>query len=260
MSYKYVFIIIFTLILSNFAQTKSQVLSTGEFLEYNVSYLGVSIANIKVYNDGNELYANSSAAKIRANVFTYSHIPLVNAKAKMEAWVDRRGLFSHQFIRNLSLRSKPWEFQKITFDYNKHLLTNQKWVNNKSVSLIRYEFDRSSKIHDALGLFFKMRSSASASGSTSILTYLDEVPISIFAKFDSKKEKISVDGVSGNVRSITGSGRANWQKQYGLTGGFEAWFSDDGAKIPLLVKADFIIGSIRIELVKYKRSDWTPPR
>jgi hypothetical protein len=253
-------VIIFLFALISYNNSNSSVIQVGEFLEYNVSYLGVSIANVKVYCDGYETIGNRSVAKIRTDVFTYGHIPLINAKAKMEGWVDKGGIFSHKFIRNLTIRNNPWEFQKIEFDYKQNILTNNKWINNISTSSINLEFQPSYRIHDAIGLFFKARFAATPGNSSKVLTYLDEAPFYTNIRYSSQKENISVDGVKNPVRTIYCKGSADWQKQFGLTGEFEAWFSDDMARIPLKGKLDFIIGKISIELVKYKREGWTPPK
>jgi hypothetical protein len=258
MRLKYIYILLILFIWSS--NIRAAVLSPGEFLEYNVTYLGVSIANVKIYNDGFEMLGKNSVAKIRANVFTYSHIPLINAKAKMEGYIDRGSLYSHKFIRNLTLRNNPWEYQKIEFLYGQNLLKNNKWINNKSTSSINLEFDPSYKIHDALGLFFKARFAATPGNKSKILTYLDEAPFYTNINYRTKTELVSVEGVSGNVRCVYCTGKADWQKQFGLTGGFEGWFSDDSARIPLKGKLDFIIGKISIELVKYKRAGWNPPK
>ena len=260
MKLKIIIPFIILILISNTGLLQSAVLQSGEFLEYNVTYLGVSIANVKIYNDGFEILNKRSVAKIRANVFTYNHIPLINAKVKMEGLVDKGGLFSHQFTRNISLRSNPWEFQKIEFLYTQNLLKNIKWINNKVTSSKYLEFDPTYRIHDALGLFFKARFAATAGNSSKILTYLDEAPFYTHIRFHSKKENISVDGVKGNVRTVYCTGSADWQKQFGITGGFEGWFSDDDARIPLKGKLDFIIGKISIELVKYKRDGWVAPK
>ncbi len=255
---KYLFLILFIILSYNFA--KSSVLMPGEFLEYNVTYMGISIANVKFYCDGYESLQGRSVAKIRTNVFTYGHIPLINAKVKMEEWIDKSRVFSHKFIRNLSIRNKPWEYQKIEFDYNKNILKNNKWINNKSTSSINLEFNPSYRIHSAIGLFYKARLAASPNFTSQILTYLDESPFYTNIRYGSQKDYILVDGINGKVRAIYCKGNANWDKQYGLTGEFEGWFSDDNARIPLKGKIDFIIGKINIELVKYKRDGWTAPK
>jgi hypothetical protein len=45
-----------------------------------------------------------------------------------------------------------------------------------------------------------------------------------------------------------------------LTGDFEGWFSNDEARVPILAKMKVILGSITIELMRWKRAGWTPPR
>lgn len=254
------YIIVALIFCMNIAVAFSSVLQQGEFLEYNVTYLGVSIANVKIYNDGFEMLGKRSVAKVRANVFTYNHIPLINANVKMEGYIDRGGIFSHRFIRNLTLRNNPWEYQKIEFLYSQNLLRNNKWINNKSTSSINLEFDPAYRIHDALGLFFKTRFAANPGKSATILTYLDEAPFYTNVRYSSKKVKASVRAIKGDVQIIYCTGSADWQKQFGLTGGFEGWFSDDAAKVPLKGKLDFIIGNISIELINYKRDGWTPPK
>ncbi|MBX3042558.1 MAG: DUF3108 domain-containing protein [Candidatus Kapabacteria bacterium] len=255
---KYFFILV--VFLTSFYSGDASVLLTGEFLEYNVTYLGVSIANVKIYNDGWTNHGKRSVVKVRANIFTYSHIPMINAKVRMESLIDRGGIYSHEYVRNISLRNNPWEYQKIEFNYSQNLLKNNKWINNKKTSSINLEFEPTYRIHDALGLFFKARFAATPGNSSKILTYLDESPFYTNINFSSKKELIYVGGVSGKVRSVYGKGNADWQKQFGITGEFEGWFSDDSARIPLKGKLDFIVGKLSIELVKYQRDGWQVPR
>ena len=45
-----------------------------------------------------------------------------------------------------------------------------------------------------------------------------------------------------------------------LKGSFEGWFSDDEARIPIVSKMNVYVGNVVIELVKWKRPGWVPPR
>jgi hypothetical protein len=47
---------------------------------------------------------------------------------------------------------------------------------------------------------------------------------------------------------------------FGLTGGFEGWFSNDEARVPILAKMKVLIGSVTVELMKWTRPGWNPPR
>jgi hypothetical protein len=41
---------------------------------------------------------------------------------------------------------------------------------------------------------------------------------------------------------------------------FEGWFSDDDARIPIRAKMKVIIGKVDIQLVRWKRANWSPPQ
>jgi hypothetical protein len=55
-------------------------------------------------------------------------------------------------------------------------------------------------------------------------------------------------------------GRADFVGIFGLTGGFEGWFSNDEARVPIMAKMKVLIGSVTIELMRWNRPGWTPPR
>jgi hypothetical protein len=235
-------------------------ISIGEQLEYEVSYLGVSFARIIINTERIENLGGVATIKTKASIYSYDHVPLLKAKADLESWFDRSGIFSYQFVRNLSLRGKDWEYQKVVFNYKNNTLTNQKFIKGKRTSARGFQFNQGMKICDALTVFFKARAEAQPYKSKTITTYLDENPFYVKFNFDKNKHKVDVDAVNYSVRSIYGSGYANWEGQYGLKGSFEAWFSDDDARVPLEGKFDFILGKINVELVKYRRLNWYPPK
>jgi len=239
----------------------AQVISVGEQLEYDVSYLGVSFAKVIISTERFENLNGKMTVKSKAKVYSYDHVPLVNLKADLETWFDRSGLFSHQFVRNLSVRKKPWEYQKVQFNYLNSTLRNQKWVKSKLVSALAFDIKQGLKLHDPLTSFFKLRQITEAYKSRQFYVYLDEQDVfNTSFNFAKDKQSIGVDAVDYKVRSIYCSGHPNWKGQYGIKGSVEAWISDDAARIPLMGKIDFIVGKINIELVKFKRNGWVPPK
>ena len=78
--------------------------------------------------------------------------------------------------------------------------------------------------------------------------------------FDGKQEIVEIDAVKYPVRTKYLNGSADWTGAYGLSGKFEGWFSDDDAKIPIRAKMKVYVGSVNIELVSWKRTNWTPPK
>ncbi len=249
------------LIILNFNFTYSQTLVIGEQLEYDVSYLGVSFAKVIVNTDRYENLGGKAVLKTKAKVYSYDHVPLVSLKADFESWTDRSSLHSLQFTRNLSIRKKPYEYQKLTFDYNKGVIENRKWIKSKQTSAFGLPFNSNQKIQDALAAFFKLRTLAEPFKSRSLMIYLDEdFLFNTTFNFAKDKQSTSVSAINYDVRSIYFSGNTNWKGQYGISGKIEGWISDDNAKIPLKAKVDFILGKINIELVSYRRSGWNAPK
>jgi hypothetical protein len=76
----------------------------------------------------------------------------------------------------------------------------------------------------------------------------------------SKKTSTEIDAVKYPVETIEFDGRADFVGIFGLTGGFSGWFSNDEAAVPIIAKMKVILGSIRLELVKWNRPGWVPPR
>ncbi len=258
---KYRILLLITLLISFRSFANSQTLVLGEQLEYNVSYLGVSFAKIVINTDRYENLNGKVALKTKANVFSYDYVPFIRLNANFESWIDRSTFQSLQFVRNLSVKKKPWEYQKLIFDYNKGVIENKKWISKKLTSSFGLKFNKEQYINDVLAAFFKTRLVAEPFKSRSLNVYLDEdYLLNAKINFAKEKQSISVPAIKYDVRSIYFSSNSNWKGQYGVSGKIEGWVSDDIAHIPLKAKVDFIIGKITIELVGYKRAGWTAPK
>ena len=75
-----------------------------------------------------------------------------------------------------------------------------------------------------------------------------------------EKKPVEIDAVDYPIQSIYFKGKAHWEGVYGLTGEFEGWFSDDDARVPIKANMKILIDHVTIELIKWKRKDWTPPK
>jgi hypothetical protein len=71
---------------------------------------------------------------------------------------------------------------------------------------------------------------------------------------------MDIDAVDYPVDVVRFDGRADFVGVFGLTGGFEGWFSNDDASIPITARMKVILGSIKVELTKWKRGNWAPPK
>lgn len=229
----------------------------GEELQYEVSYLGVKLCKILVTTKGKEKFGNISVIRIKTKVDTYS-IPYVSFNGTFESLVDIALTHSHQFIVNSKLRKQPWEFQKVVFDYSSGKAIHGKWHGSKII--YDNKFGIKGKWNDPISLVFLTRQFSSVKRKISIPTVMDIHKFNVSINLTGKKENITIDALSYPIKSIYLTANADWKGVYGLSGKVETWLSDDNARVPLLAKVDLTIGNVTIELVKWKRSGWIPPK
>ena len=253
-------LLLLTVIIPDETSTSSNsVITAGEILEYEVSYIGVPLAEIKVVNVGTENLYGRPRHKVKTYINTYSHVPMVDVNAIFESWFDRTYGYSVQFVRNLKLGENNWEYQKVTFDYNRNKIDNKKWVKKKLMHHSTNKFSDGRRFHDPLALFFAARKLVRDRSSTSISTFFDHEPFFTWIKCPGQEENIKVKNVDEPVRTVYMKGRADWSAGYGMKGEVEGWLTDDAAAVPVKGKIDFIIGKITVKLVDWRRKGWIMP-
>ncbi len=74
-------------------------------------------------------------------------------------------------------------------------------------------------------------------------------------------ENVEIDAFDRPIRTRKYTGFADWKggTSAGLSGEFTGWVSDDEAAIPLQAEMKVFLGSIRLELERWHRPDWTTP-
>lgn len=239
--------------LVNYAQA---VWSPGEVLEYDVSFLGIKLGTIKIETIKEEDLNGKQVYTAKSTMQSNPGIPFVSLYAIFNSWMDKSLGFSHQFVGNTKT-SDGWQYNKIDFDYEKKKITNRHWLND---SLITNDvFDATSKINDGCSLFFFARKYSDVKKTVKVPTFIDGKFITTI-NFHGKREAIKIDAISYPVQTIYLDGKADWQGVYGLSGRFEGWFSDDDARIPIKAFMNVYVGKVLIELKKWKREGWKPPK
>lgn len=229
----------------------------GEELQYEVSFMGIKLCKILVTTTGNDKLGTIPVVKVKTKVETYN-IPYVSFNGTFESIMDAALTHSYKFIVNSKLRKQPWEFQKVEFDYKSGKASHGKWQNNKNI--YNNPFSISGKWNDPISLVFLTRQYASVKRKISIPTIMDIHKFKVSINLTGKKEHINIAALSYPIKSIYLTANADWKGVYGLSGLVEAWLSDDAAKVPLKAKVDLTIGNVTVELVKWKRQGWIPPK
>ncbi|MGB9853135.1 MAG: DUF3108 domain-containing protein [Candidatus Kapaibacteriota bacterium] len=238
------------------SQTSKMVFPSEELL-YEVSFFGVKLGTIRIVTEENEKLDGKVVHRAKAYIDSYSGIPFVDLHAVFTSWFDPSVSFSYKF--NSSMKEKDyWLFDQIFFDYKNKSIKIEKFKKNQ-----RYFFKEivtSKKWNDGLSIFFLAREYTKSKKNVKIPTLMDKDTVYTYINFDGSIQSVEIPSIGYPVRTVHFSGKADWTGIYGLTGYFEGWFSDDEASVPIKAKMNVYIGSINIELIRWNRKGWSPPK
>lgn len=235
-----------------------KMMQPGEYLEYEVSFMGIKLGVIKTYMESNAEYNGIPVYKTKAVMKSNDGIPFLDLNATFESWMDKSVGFSHKFTSNIKKDEKEWDFQQLEFNYTDKYYDFKKWTNNKIVEEKRIPTNR--KWNDGSSLFFLSRKFTDIKKTIKVPTIINADTAMTTINFHGKKENVEIDAVNYPVRCLYFDGKADWEGVYGLKGAYEGWFSDDEASVPIMAKMNVYVGKVNIKLVKWKREGWTPPR
>lgn len=229
----------------------------GEELTYEVSYMGIKLGTIEITTDKLQSDKNGSFYNTKAKIETYKSIPFIKIKVEYNSHTDKTVSFSHQF-RGDYKSADYWDIHKIFFNYDKSNIYVSK--ENKNGKYFEKSYPNTKKYADGLTIFFIARNFLTSGKKITIPTIVDKNLESTELNFSGKKMDISIEPVKYPIKTVYFNGKANWTGIYGLSGGFEGWFSDDDARIPIRAKLNLYIGAAQVDLIKWKRRGWEPPK
>lgn len=254
---KTIFIVFFTFFAYiSFAQT-SKMMFPSEDLLYEVSFLGIKLGTIRIVTEGVETLNDKTVYKTKAYIDSYSGIPFVDLHAVFNSWIDPSITFSYKFTSSMKEKDY-WLFDQIIFDYKNKKIVVEKYKKNEKYLFKAIKTNR--RWNDGLSLFFLAREFTKSGKNIRIPTLMDIDTAFTYIDFSGKRENVEVANIDYPVRTVWFKGKAEWTGIYGLTGYFEGWFSDDEASVPIKAKMNVYVGSINIELIKWNRKGWVPPR
>lgn len=239
------------------SHSKSMMMSEGEELFYEVSYLGIKLGSIKMITNKMVDFKGKKVYKIKAFMDSYKGIPFVDLHATFESWVDPSVTYSHKFVGGVK-HDIGWVTEEANFEYEKNLISFNQYMGNKN---FKYEEKKTNKKWcDGASIFYFAREFVFSNRNFLVPTQMSFDTCSTQLNFIGKKENVEISAVNYPVKTVFFNGQANWTGIYGLSGKFEGWFSDDQARIPIKAKLKVYVGSVTIELKSWKRKGWEPPK
>jgi hypothetical protein len=244
------------------AKQQGRMLQVGEELEYSVHYSFFNIGTLRFKVTDKE--DRNGRTVYHAYIFMDSNPSLSWLKelhVKYFSEIDQDA-FSHGWFC-LDSTSKGVVYRKMQFDYDKHKMFYE-WGDRSTTGELKKNGETAIPItgscQDGLSIFYYAREHALETNKSKMPTYIDTSEVTTNINFGVETLNEEIDAVDYQVDVIKLDGKMNFVGVFGLTGDFDGVFSNDNACIPITARLKVILGSVKVELKKWKRGDWMPPK
>ncbi len=231
----------------------------GEELEYEVSYSVFKLGTVKLHVLDTATSYGRFIYKIKAYIDSYT-VPFVTLHQVVYIEVNPLP-YTYFYSAHDVVNPEKQPFYEYQFDYNKKKIEYIKGIRPENTITKKGE-DTTNNVfqQDGLSIFYYARANVRQNAVRNVPTYVNEEHGNTFFNFMNKIEPMEIDAVDYPVSTVAFSGKAGFVGIFGLTGDFRGWMSNDDAAIPIVAKMKVFIGNIHIELKKWKRGNWSPPK
>ncbi len=235
-----------------------RVFQTGEELIYNVSYASFDIGQVRITMEAESLLDGKKIYRAVAHIDSYKGIPFVDLHAVYRTTIS--GDIHSLNFRSRTKKDAQWQQFDYNFDYPAHRISIQHFPYG-STNVDKRDTLRADTVYqDGLSLFYFARTKLHSQRTFKIPTLVSEAKGTTTIEFRGDSVHEEIDAVKYPIDLVHFEGEAGFVGIFGLTGGFEGSFSNDDACVPVVAKMKVLIGSVRIELMKWRRIGWEPPR
>jgi len=240
------------------AQADTGMFVVGEELTYNVTYAFFDVGQIRIKVLRKIITEMGSYYHAIAYIDSYSGIPFIDLHTIYESNVDEF-IFSRWFRSRVKTGEK-WYETIYEFDYAaKSIEIRKGWAGSNVIDSTR-TIALDTLYQDGLSLYYFARNHLLSNRRFVVPTVISEEKVRTIIQFTPRRTGVTIDAVKYPIDVVEFEGNAEFVGVYGLTGEFQGWFSNDYARVPILAKMKVLIGTVRIELMKWNRPGWTPPR
>lgn len=245
-------LIVFTFTSSSFAQ-KESAFKEGEWFKFKMSYSGFLKAGEATMQVRESTYKGKPVYHVVGKGKTTGAIKwFFKVKDKYESYFDKTSGLPYKFIRDINEGGHTKNVE-IEFDHN----ANKAYVHDKKRKQ-KSTVSTEENIQDLVSAFYYLRNNY----DTSTIKEGDYVTLNMFFDKENFPFKLKFLGRE-TIRTTVNGARIKVKtlkfRPYVLAGrvfkeseSLTLWVSEDKNKIPLKIKADLAVGSLRADLEKYK--------
>jgi hypothetical protein len=222
---------------------------TGEWFRFEMSYSGFLKAGNATLTVKDANLGGKDVYHVVGNGWTTGMIKwFFKVKDRYESYFDKKTIRPYKFVRNID---EGGHTKDIEIDFDQ--VNNKAHVNNKKRKEKKV-FDTKPNIQDMVSTFYYLRNNL----DTKNLKKGDEVQVNMFFDEENYGFKLqylgeeTIDTEFGSIESLVFrpyvmAGRV-FKEEESLT----LWVSKDKNKVPLRIKADLAVGSLRADLEAFK--------
>lgn len=233
--------------------------AVGEELVYNVSYSIFDIGSIKLQVLDTGSIGGVRVYKMKTFADSYSGLPFVDLHLVFYSEMndEASSLF---FITHNTAKTDVKPFTRYRFDYRKMSVRYDIGTDPGGKVSASGDVAVAAPQLDGLSLFYYARKNFRQKAKVTVPVFANEKSHTTFFNFMDQTGSTEIDAVTYPVETVEFDGTLDFIGVFGLTGYFRGFFSNDAAGIPIVAKMKVILGSVHIELTKWSRPGWTPPR
>jgi hypothetical protein len=231
----------------------------GEELQYNVSYSIFDIGMVKMQVLDTAVRNGIRVFKAKAYLDSYAGVPFVDLHQVFYSEMDEDA-FSQFFATHNTSKPTTMPYVKYSYNYKKNKMSYEFGIDPAGVVTKTGEEPVFERQLDGLSLFFYARENYRQVRKYSVPVIVNEKSYKTHFNFMNKIGSQEIDAVKYPIETVEFDGTSDFTGVFGLTGYFQGYFSNDEAGIPIVAKMKVILGSVHIELIKWTRPGWIPPK
>lgn len=243
------YLVLLMLLISGLTYAQEAAFQDGEWFRFRISYSGWWKAGEATLSVTNETLKGKPVYHVKGKGVTTGMTKLFfGVEDYYETYIDKKTTLPYRFIRKID---EGGHTKDKIIDFNQQ--SNVATVNDKKHNEVK-TFQTEPNIHDMVSAFYYLRNSIDSENlkdgdETVINMFFDQENFKFKLKFLGREEvKTKFGKVKALIfRPYVQAGRVFKEKE-SLT----VWISDDQNKIPLQIKADLAVGSLKADIDAYK--------
>jgi hypothetical protein len=239
--------------------TPSPIFKVGEELQYAVRWKFIRLGTIIVRTVEDSTSTDTGRVRCVMIVESSPGLPVVSLQEHNESVMDIMRIRSLSFAA-VHLMNGHSQTIHHSFKPEDRVVTAE-LVEGEHEQVVKKTIPDVDWYVEGVSLFFYARHVARRGGVFEAPTLVNLSIARTTLRIDSMPEELSIEAWDPPIRAHRFTGRADWSgaSAAGVTGDFTGWTSDDEASVMLRAELDISLGSIDVELERWRRDGWRPP-